>query len=136
MTKSAMDEPSQQLARQGLKRALKVMSAITAISVPEGLTVAEMQQREKAKGDNGKEKAESTALTSTEADSSSTAVEEIAKAAEQDSEVAPSKGSRVRWKQPDQRILELRKEAKESGAQYDRVKKGYKSGQFAWTALE
>jgi hypothetical protein len=50
------------------------------------------------------------------------------KSIEEMSTISPS----IRWKNPDKRILELRKEAKDSAGVYGRMKKGWKDLAAWW----
>jgi hypothetical protein len=158
-----MDSASQQAARAGLRNTLKVMTSVSSISVPEGLTIAEMQERDLARAAQAADMANpsSSPAAPIELDPEDTnAVRASALAkwgsepllattaneneAEEDGEGEEEKstgkgidtkspsGSKVRWKMPDSRVLKLRKEAKESGTEYEKVKKGYKEGLYAW----
>jgi hypothetical protein len=160
-----MDSASQQAARAGLRNTLKVMTSVSSISVPEGLTIAEMQERDLARAaaaadmtsppsspaapieldpeDTNAVKASALAKWGSEPLLATTTNENEA---EEDGEGEEEKftgtgkgidtksptGSKVRWKMPDSRVLKLRKEAKESGTEYKKVKKGYKEGLYAW----
>jgi hypothetical protein len=161
LTKSRPDGRSSTIARQGLAKALRVMSSITAVSVPEGQTVAQMNELDavavaakQAAVTNNPHLREGSSQTPVESNPDSgmpiaasgmsegengdTGALEIGAddaLGSGDKSKGQEQGKKVlgaRWKEPDSRILALRREAKESGVEYERVRAGYKGDQYAW----
>lgn len=129
------------------------MTSISAISVPEGMTILDMQKRDASRAlalakkeeeaaavisKDSKGGAQTSTTTSTAVSDESGAganSHEQARVANQDIRKKVST-SRVSWKVADARIQNLRKEAKESGEEYARVKKGYPKDVYAWKIPE
>ena len=171
LNKSDKDVASQNTARAGLKATLRIMTSISAISVPEGMTVSDMERRdvERAIAEAAAVAASTSAGTTNSPEVDDVSEESVREAvaskwgkgpvsadkrveakgkgsarsqsqgqtqkSDNHGAAAPTSGSKVSWKQPDARIMDLRKEAKESGKEYERVKKGYKEGLYAWSKV-
>ncbi|WWC86375.1 uncharacterized protein L201_001251 [Kwoniella dendrophila CBS 6074] len=108
------DEEGIKKARDGLKRLQQDLLAMNHLTVPHGETVKSMTRkddlarREKKAGQNSAENAVDN-------------VEELTK---------------IRWREPGSRQVQLRVEAQESGRAYQQRKKTWKAGRYAWTTRD
>ncbi|KAK6905829.1 hypothetical protein I203_106663 [Kwoniella mangroviensis CBS 8507] len=113
---SEVDEEGIKKARRGLHRLQQDLLAMNSLVVPAGETVKSMtrkdvitRRREKREQQNQEE--DQSAIPDEEAESY----------------------SKIRWREPGARQIKLREEAQESGQAYEKRKKTWRKGKFAWS---
>ncbi|WWC99808.1 hypothetical protein V866_006716 [Kwoniella sp. B9012] len=111
-----VDEEGIKKARRGLHRLQQDLLAMNSLVVPAGETVKSMTRkdvitRRREKKEHQKKGEDQSAIPDEEAESY----------------------SKIRWREPGARQIKLREEAQESGQAYEKRKKTWRKGKFAWS---
>jgi hypothetical protein len=129
LSRNAADGAGMSAASTGYRRAVNRLVSMNTLNLPEGKTAKDMWAEEEAR-----HQVEDTGS----AEASEGEIATVAKGDETEGKVKGTIGGierlgRMAWRQPDGRILELRKEARESGEAYEERRRRWREGkEFSW----
>ncbi|WVW82431.1 hypothetical protein I302_104441 [Kwoniella bestiolae CBS 10118] len=116
-----VDEEGLQKARRGLHRLQQDLLAMNHLTVPAGQTVKSMMQKDNIARRRERKARQDEQQTADVTDESLNNVEH------------DQPYPKIKWREPGARQIQLREEAQESGQAYERRKKTWKKGRYAWT---
>ncbi|WRT64265.1 uncharacterized protein IL334_001196 [Kwoniella shivajii] len=127
LSTSSMDEEGQVKARKGLHRLQQDLLAMNSLSVPAGQSVKSMARRDQItrREEQIAQRNEKQHQEEHPSDEPSSSSDSVANA---------QFFTKIKWREPGPRQILLREEAKESGRAYEKRKRTWKKGKYAWAS--